>query len=82
MQGPSFRLVRMDRPADFRIDQNVLLYIGGDDDLQTVPRDVMAKYFEGRVREMTMISLFPEGDHSLWGCEQQVSDEIVRWVWS
>jgi hypothetical protein len=72
----------MDRPMDFHIDQRVLIYIGGDDELQTVPRDVMLKYFEDRVRDMATISLYPEGDHSLWECEQQVSDEIVKWVWS
>ena len=80
IEGPAFKLVRMDQPADYKIDQKALIYIGGDDDLQTVPREVMFKYFEERVREVTSTSIFPEGDHSLWGCEQEVSEEIVKWV--
>jgi len=82
MEGPAFRLIRIDHPADFRINQRVLIYIGGDDTLQTAPAQVMFRYFEERVHELTRISLFPDGDHSLWGCEREVSDEIVRWVWS
>jgi hypothetical protein len=80
LEGPAFQLVRIDQPAAFHIDQNALIYIGGDDELQTSPRDIMFKYFDDRVRHLTPVSLYPEGDHSLWGCEQEVSDEVVNWI--
>jgi len=80
LEGPAFQLVRIDRPADFYIDQRALIYIGGDDDLQTSPRETMFKYFEDRMGHVTRISLYPEGDHSLWGCEQEVSNEIASGI--
>jgi len=82
MEGDPFHLIRMDRPATFRLDQRALIYIGGDDTLQTAPNEMMLRYFEERVREVTRTSPYPDGDHSLWGCEQEVSDEIVKWVLS
>jgi hypothetical protein len=82
LEGPAFQLVRIHQPANFRIDQKAFVYIGGDDELQTSPRDVMFRYFEDRVQHLTRASLCPDGDHSLWGCEQQVSEEIVNWIHS
>jgi pimeloyl-ACP methyl ester carboxylesterase len=82
MQGPPFRLVRMDRPAPFYLDQKVLIYIGGDDSLQTVDREVMFDYFVQRARSVTMVPYFVEADHSLWGSELEISEQIAQWVWT
>lgn len=82
LEGPAFQLIRIDQPADFRINQKVLIYIGGDDELQTSSREIMIKYFEDRVQHLTRVSPYPDGDHSLWGCERQVSEEIVNWIHS
>jgi pimeloyl-ACP methyl ester carboxylesterase len=80
VEGPAFKLVRLSKPAEFFIDQRMLIYIGGDDTLQTAPRDAMLTYFTERVADVRLTSLYPEGDHSLWGCEEEVSNEIVAWV--
>lgn len=82
LESSVFRLLRFSQPAAFSIDQKALVYLGGDDSLQTVPRDAMLNYISKRVRHLTATALYPEGDHSLWGCEQEVSDEIVTWIGS
>ena len=80
MSGPVFELIRYDQSPPFYIDQQALIYLGGDDTLQTVSREAVRDYFSRGVRNVGLMSLHPEGDHSLWGCESAVSEEIVRWV--
>jgi hypothetical protein len=58
----------------------MLIYLGGDDTLQTSPREVVLNYFSARARDVRALPLYPDGDHSLWGCEQRVSDDIVSWI--
>jgi hypothetical protein len=80
MEGPPFRLMRISDPAIFRIDAKALVYIGGDDALQTSEPTVIIKYLRERIRQVTTTSFFPDGDHSLWGCEREVAEDIAKWA--
>jgi pimeloyl-ACP methyl ester carboxylesterase len=78
--GPPFQLIRLGRPASFFLRCRVLIYIGGDDTLQTASAAAMAGYFRERCPSVTLINSYPEGDHSLWGCEREVARDVVTWV--
>jgi hypothetical protein len=79
MEGPPFRLIRINAPAQFFLNQRVLIYIGGADPLQVWKSDAMYRYFEDRVREVKRVYI-PHGDHDLVGCESAVVEEIIKWV--
>lgn len=80
IQSAAFRLIRLDQPADFFINQAALVYVGGDDVLLIGTREEVIRYFQTRVKDLTSTAYYPEGDHSLWGCEEAVSREIAAWV--
>lgn len=80
LKGPPFELVNIRAPKKFFLDQRALIYIGGDDTLQTSPREEMIAYFKQRVRHVEMTAFYPEGDHSLWECERSVAEEIAAWA--
>lgn len=79
MEGPVFRLMRLDEPMDFRLEQNALVYIGGSDPLQTTNSDTMFRHLEERIPAAGRCFV-QNGGHSLEGCEELVTEAIIRWV--
>lgn len=79
MEGPVFRLIRIGTPARFSLNQKALIYIGGNDVLQTATSEVMFRYFEERVHKVTRVYM-SQGDHSLLGCEYKVIQQIISWA--
>ena len=79
MEGPVFKLIRIEHPARFWIKQNAFIYIGGFDALQTAASDKVFDYFEKRTKHVTR-SFVREGDHMLRGCEDVVAEGIVDWI--
>lgn len=81
MEGPPFRLIRIGNPSNFTLNQRALIYIGGKDALQTEPADVMFRYFEERIRNVTT-EYIPHGDHDLRGYEYEITEKIIKWIMS
>jgi hypothetical protein len=79
LEGPPFRLMRINSPAEFYLDQQALIYIGGKDAIQVWPSDTIFKYLEERIRKVTRV-YYPDGDHMLANCEKQVIESIINWV--
>lgn len=79
MEGPVFRLMRLDEVMHYRLEQNAFVYIGGSDPLQTTDSDTMFRHLEERIPETERCSV-QHGGHSLEGCEELVTEAIVRWV--
>lgn len=79
MQGPVFRLMRLDRPMEFRLEQRAFVYIGGADPYQTASSETMFRHLEGRIPRVKRCCV-PHGGHSLEDCEELVTEEIIRWV--
>jgi hypothetical protein len=77
--GPPYRLIKVKEPADFRIEQRALVYIGGKDALQVWPHDVMFRYLRERISRVEEVYV-PSGDHMLVGCEEGVVAGIAEWV--
>ncbi|MGH8584986.1 MAG: alpha/beta hydrolase [Gammaproteobacteria bacterium] len=78
-EGPPYRLIRITEPAQFRLNQRALIYIGGQDALQVWAHRVMFKYFAERIRNAEEIYM-ASGDHMLAGCEKDISERILRWA--
>lgn len=55
MEGPVFRLIRLGSPAQFKIDQRALVYIGGKDALQTASSEEMFRYLKERIRDVQRV---------------------------
>ena len=79
IDGPPFHLIRIESPAKFYLDQESLIYIGGEDAIQVYPADVMFKYFEGRIRKVIPVYI-ANGDHDLGGCEMDVIERVIKWI--
>jgi hypothetical protein len=79
MEGPPFKLFRINKPFDFYINQKAIIYIGGKDPLQTDSHDVMFNYFEKRFKSVEKLFI-ATGDHDLGGCEDVIIDKIVKWA--
>ncbi len=79
MEGPVFRLMRLDRPVRFRLEQRALVYLGGKDSLQTATSEEMFQYLEERIQSIARIFI-PCGYHSLEDCEEEVIEKIIEWV--
>ncbi|MDP3296004.1 MAG: hypothetical protein Q8N09_00150 [Thermodesulfovibrionia bacterium] len=79
IQGPPYRLIRIGNPSKFSLKQRALIYIGGKDALQTEPSEVMFKYLEERIHDVTRVYV-PQGAHSLEGCEYEVIEKIIKWT--
>jgi hypothetical protein len=79
MSGSPFKLMKISQPSDFYIECKALIYIGKNDLLQTVDSNTMYKYLENRISLVKRVyDLF--GDHNLSGCEEEVIQQIVKWV--
>ncbi len=76
MEGPPFQLIRISVPAQFFLHQNALIYIGGNDPLQTATSEIMFEYFKERVREVTPFYI-QRGDHNP---PDEANDRIIKWV--
>ena len=79
MDGPPFKLMNIARPSIFHLEQKALIYIGGRDLLQTVDSNTMYQYLEARISSVTR-AYYSSGDHNLAGCEDEVVDQILKWV--
>jgi pimeloyl-ACP methyl ester carboxylesterase len=78
-EGPPYRLMKIKAPADFKIDQRALIYIGGKDALQVWPHEVMFSYLRERFSYVEEVYV-PGGDHMLGGCEEDVVVQIAQWA--
>lgn len=78
-EGPPFRLMRLTKPAHFHLEPRVLVILGGDDKLQTVPCEIMVEYFASRARECRHVCI-PEADHGFVGFEDILARHIAEWV--
>ena len=79
MEGPVFRLLRIDHPMDFRLEERAFVYLGGDDALQPAGSEAMFRHLEERVSRVTRCFV-SHGGHSLEGCEEIVTNEIIKWT--
>jgi len=79
MEGPVFRLLRLDSPTRFRLERRAFVYLGGKDPLQTADHESMFKHLEERVAEVTRFFV-AKGGHSLERCEEVVAERIVAWL--
>lgn len=79
MEGPVFRLLRIDQPSSFQLTQRAFVYLGGNDPFQTSNCDVMFRHLESRLGSVTRCFV-PHGGHSLEGCETTVAEQIVDWI--
>ena len=79
MEGPVFRLMRLDKPMDFQLEQRAFVYLGGEDPFQTADSEAMFRHLEGRVSRLTRCFV-SHGGHSLEGCEEIVANEIIKWT--
>jgi len=78
MEGPPYKLIRLGVQKKYFIDSKCLIYLGGQDPLQTAHRNDMFHYFKERVKEVTEVYI-PEGDHDLSNCEKDVIKNIITW---
>ena len=78
MEGPPYKLIRLGVQKKYFIDSKCLIYLGGQDPLQTAHRNDMFDYFKERVEEITEVYI-PEGDHDLSNCEKEVIKNIITW---
>jgi pimeloyl-ACP methyl ester carboxylesterase len=79
VQGPPFKIIRIISPARFYLAQGAAIYMGGKDGFQTWSPEVMYKFFEEHIQDVTRIYR-PENDHELKGCEVDVTEQIIKWV--
>ena len=79
MEGPVFRLMRLDKPMDFHLEQRVFVYLGGKDPFQTADSEGMFRHLEGRVSQLRRCFV-SNGGHSLEGCEEVVATEVIEWA--
>jgi hypothetical protein len=79
IEGPPCRLIKIQEPAKFNLDQRALTYIGGKDALQVWSNDVMFRYFQERIGNVTPVYV-AHGDHMLGGCEAAVAEKVVDWL--
>lgn len=79
MEGPPFQLIRMDSPAQFSLKQRALIYIGGNDVLQTASVETMFRYFEERIGEVKKVYI-QNSDHNLIGGEHEIIKQIIEWT--
>lgn len=79
LDGPPLKLLNIENPYNFFIDQDALVVIGGKDELQTSRSEVMFEYLQKRVRKLSK-AYFPIGDHFLAGCEEEVIAVIIEWA--
>lgn len=79
LEGPPFYLFRISQPRQFWLEQRSLIYIGGQDQLQTWPSNTMFRFFEDRIQSVTH-AFYPDGDHGLIGCDTQVAHQIIEWL--
>lgn len=79
MEGPVFRLMRLDKPMDFRLEQRTFVYLGGEDPFQTAESEARFVHLEERVSRLTRCFV-SHGGHSLEGCEDVVANEIIEWA--
>jgi len=79
LEGPVFRLIRLDSPADFFIQGRCFIYIGGKDPLQTATSNEMFLYFEKRVANVRRLYV-SRGEHDLSSCEEHVAQELAKWL--
>lgn len=79
IDGPPFKNIRIDSPADFRLRQNSIIYMGGNDSYQTWKPETIFKYFEDRIQYVQNIFI-QNGDHNFSGFENYVIEKIVVWV--
>ncbi len=79
MEGPVFRLLRLDKPMDFQLEQRAIVFLGGEDPFQTAGSEAMFSHLEERISRLTRCFV-SRGGHSLEGCEEAVAAAIVEWV--
>ncbi|MCX6133002.1 MAG: hypothetical protein NTU47_04220 [Ignavibacteriales bacterium] len=79
MEGPVYKLIRLRNPARFRINSDCLIYIGGNDRLQTGTVDQMFSYFEERTRSVKRV-YDQGGDHMLEPDPASIVDQILKWA--
>jgi hypothetical protein len=75
--------MRINKPAEFKLNQRALIYIGGMDALQAWPPNVMFDYLSNRIKEVEQVYI-DDGDHNLSGCEEEVTQRAIHWAlkWS
>jgi len=78
MEGPAFRLLRLDEPFGFSLSGRCLAYIGGKDRLQTAP-EAMFRHIGQRTADFTGLFI-DSGDHMLGDNEHEISARIVEWL--
>jgi len=78
-EGPPYRLINIQHPTKFRLDQRALIYIGGQDALQVWPHSVMFPYLQERI-PLAEEAFEVNGDHMLSGCESLVIRKITDWI--
>ena len=79
IDGPPFKLMRIDTQAEFSLNSSAFAYIGGQDQLQTVGANTMFSHLEMRVRRLRRLYV-ADGDHDMKGCEDIVAKQIAAWI--
>ena len=79
LSGPIFKLLNINKQAEYFIDCNCFVYIGGMDPLQVAPHKKMFSFLENRISNLETF-FCPTGDHDLSDCEDEVITAIVRWI--
>ncbi len=79
IEGPPFRLFRIRSDMEWKVNTRCLACIGGRDDIQTWPSEVMFKHLESRFSEFESF-VAEEGDHDFSSCEEALASRIVKWI--
>ncbi len=78
IDGPPFKLFRLSRPAEFRLENPSLICIGRHDKLQTEEPHTMFAYMSKRFVNCTHF-LAEVGDHEFASEEHALAEAIVSW---
>lgn len=79
LEGPPMRLFRLHDGARFTITTPGLIYLGGQDRLQTAPPEQVITELRGRLLGAEWLHA-PDGDHSLGGVEAVIARKIANWI--
>jgi hypothetical protein len=79
IDGPPFKLFRLDQPAEFRLSNPSLICIGGRDKLQTAAPSEMFAYMSDHFSLCSQF-LADVGDHEFSGAEHDLAGNIVSWA--
>jgi hypothetical protein len=78
IEGPAFKLLRLDVDHEFVVKGHGLVYMGGRDSIQTFEPEAMFAHVERHARSVQRVFI-EEGDHGLAGCEEAVVTAILDW---